>query len=292
MKLLLTGATGRLGSATHRELISAGFDVRATDVSRKKDAPGKVIVGDLLNREFCYQVAEDIEVLVHIANHPNAWAGNAQKVFNENVAMNMNIFQASLESGVRKILYASSVQAFVGWRLGKDVDQPSNLSYLPIDGDAPQRPGNPYALSKCAGELQLKYFVEQHKLPSAVAMRFPMLMGKAWFAEWRARHSQGDHMPGNAIIDEAFTWLAFEDAARLFAACVKCDLPGYRCYMPAHPTARQSLTPQQMIERFFKGVPLKKPITEIKSMVDISRITADTGWTPIENFWDAETKPG
>jgi nucleoside-diphosphate-sugar epimerase len=286
MTILLTGAAGRLGSATFHELLASGFEVRATDVSRRPDLPGKVRIADLLNREVCYDLAEDIDVLVHVANHPHAGAGTAQMVFNENVSMNMNIFQAAMDCGVKKILYASSIQAMVGSRMPDSGNNKSDLPYLPLDGNLPQHPGNPYALSKCVGENQLQYFVAQRKLPSAVAVRFPLLMGKNRFAEWRSHQQVPPRINPHTLLDEGFTWLSTPDAARLLVACVKSELPGYRCYFPAHPRPRLLYTPQEIIEKFFIGTPLKRPIDQITSMADITSITAETGWTPQDNFWE------
>lgn len=286
MRILLTGAAGGLGSETFKQLIADGCEVRATDISRRPDLPGKVRVANLLDREVCYELVEDIDVLVHVANHPHAGRGSAQMVFNENVTMNMNIFQAAMESGVKKIVYTSSIQAMMGSRRYESGINTSHYAYLPMDGNLPQHPGNPYALSKCVGENQLEYFVRQHKLLSAAAVRFPMLMPRYRFADWRSHQQTPPAINPHTPMDEAFTWLSVPDAARLLVACVKTDLPGYRCYFPAHPRPRLLLTPQQIIERFFVNVPLKRPIEQITSMADISAITADTGWTPRDNFWD------
>ena len=284
MKLLLTGAAGKLGSATYKELLNAGFDVRATDAMRRQDSPGKIAVGDLTNREFCYNILDDVEVVVHVANLPNQNAGTPQKVFNDNVTMNMNVFQAALESGVKKIVYASSVQAASGARTAVSAQQKSDVPYLPLDGEILQNPGNAYALSKCVGEQQLQYFTRYQKLASAVALRFPALAHPNWFAHWKNRATPLQVDP-YTLLDEAFTWLSVHDAAMLLVAVVKADLPGYRVYFPVHPTMRVKVSVREIIEKYFAGTPLKKPIEQMDSMADISRITAETGWTPMDNFW-------
>ena len=285
MKVLLTGAAGRLGSATFAELVAAGHDVRATDAQTRQGLPGRVRVLDLMNREAAYELVEDVEAVVHIANHPNAHVSNAQRVFNDNVTMNMNVFQAAVEVGVKRIIYASSVQATTGGRMHDNgAGAKSVLPYLPLDGEIPQCPGNHYALSKCVGEQQLQYFVRYRGLGSAVAIRFPMLMPRAWFGDWRTQHSDPKHLHRHTPLDEAFTWVSMEDGARLMAAVVKAELPGYRCYFPAHPTPRVRLSVAELIQRFYSGIPLRKPLEQTRSLVDISRITAETGWTPVDDF--------
>lgn len=281
MKILLTGAAGNLGSACFAELVKAGHEVVATDISRRPGLPGKVRVGDLLNREFCYEVAEDVKCLVHIANLPHAGAGTPQRVFHDNVTMNMNLFQAAVESGCRRIMYASSIQAMGGTRRSGD-GSPSKLAYLPIDGDTPQNPGNAYGLSKCVGEQQLRYFLANGKIDEAVALRFPLLLSSHGMAHFRER--RGQFGSGSFFTDEAFTWLGYGDAARLVAAIVSRPLPGYRCYLPASPQPRLNEPTRKLAEEYFPGVPRKGDPDG--PLCDISRITADTGWVPVEKLWE------
>ena len=284
MKVLVTGAAGSLGSNTCQALQAAGIEFRATDVRTNRSLPFKVVVTDLLNREKCYGLIEGCDVVVHLGNHTHAGSADAQHVFGENGAMNVNIFQAAMELGVGKIVFASSIQAMVGVRpFCEHETVSSRLAYLPADGDMQGRPGNHYAVSKVAGEQFLKYMVDYQHMASAIAIRFPGMMPPKFYDRAR-QHTDPNHIWEQANVDEAFTWLSFADGGRLVAAVVKADLPGYRCYLPAHPLPRIDLTPQAIIKRFFRNVPLRKPLDQIASLVDISRITADTGWAPQDDF--------
>ena len=82
-----------------------------------------------------------------------------------------------MEAGVKKIIFASSIQAITGYRKYTEERQqkPSELPYLPLDGNVALNPGNPYAASKVAGEMLLRYFSKFHGI-SAFALRFPMLL--------------------------------------------------------------------------------------------------------------------
>lgn len=280
MKILLTGAAGNLGAACFASLLSAGHEVVATDVSRKPGLPGRVKIGNLLAPEFCYEVAEDIECLVHLANLAHSGMGTPQRVFHENVTINMNVFQAAVDSGCRRFIFASSIQAMGGSR--RPGDPQSRLAYLPIDGDSPQNPGNAYALSKCTGEMQVQYFLNSRKIDEGVALRFPYLLPPHRMDWWRAQHPT-DEVPGNTLMDEAFTWLSVNDAARLVQALVAKPMPGYRCYLPASPQPRLNVATRKLAESYFPGVPRRGDADGPLS--DISRITQDTGWTPVDTLW-------
>lgn len=284
MYVLVTGAAGNLGSATCEQLKAAGIEFRATDVRTRKDIGYKVVVENLLNREACYQLMDGCDALVHIANRPNEHAGSAQAVFGENCTMNINIFQAAHELGVRKIIYASSIQTMLGSRRVSQAETvPSNHPYLPADSDTPAKVGNHYAASKVAGEQLLRYFAEHRGLESAVSLRLPGMVRPDWF-EWMHKHANVDRMWRDEYADEIGAWLSFADAGRLVVAILRSALPGYRSYFPAFPSLRYNITEKDYIERFFKTVPLKKPIEEMHGLVDISRITAETGWKPADDF--------
>jgi nucleoside-diphosphate-sugar epimerase len=277
MKVLVTGAAGKLGAATCRVLIDAGIEVVATDRRADASLPFHIRVADLLNREICYELADGVDAVVQLGNHPHQHAGDAQRVFGENCAMNMNVFEAAYDRGVRKIVFASSIQAMTGERPFRDGEfAPSSLPYLPLDGDVPANPGNHYAASKAAAEMLLQYFARYRQI-SAVAIRFPMLWKSETFSTYRhpmeiARNS------GN--LDEAFSLLSLTDAGRLVLAILNATLPGYRVYLPAARLPWIKAPFAEIIERFYEGVTLRKEKAEIDSLIDISQITRDTGWVP------------
>ena len=181
-----------------------------------------------------------------------------------------------------KIIFASSVQVTSGNRRARDADsKPSSLAYLPADGELPPAPGNCYSASKVAGEVLLRSLVEHRGLTSGISVRFPGLARLDWF-DWMRRHSKLDNAYRDEHVDEVASFLTFADAGRLVAAMITADLPGYRCYFPVHPHPRYTSSVAEVIRKLYPNVPLKKPIEEITSLVDISRITAETGWVPQE----------
>src|SRR5690242_14768107 len=116
MKVLVTGAAGRLGRAVCPLLQSAGMDVRATDRRADSSLFYQIDVATLLDRERCYQLVDGVEAIVHLGNWASAGSADAQTVFNENTSMNMNVFQAAMERGVRRIVFASTIQVILGQR--------------------------------------------------------------------------------------------------------------------------------------------------------------------------------
>ena len=118
-RVLVTGAAGRLGRAVAQRAHREGFDVFATDIEAVADVPYRFEQADLLDHRAVLDLLEDVDVLFHIGNHAGIGRRARQTVFNENVAMNENMFQGAAERGVGRIVFASTLQL-----IGSHVDAP------------------------------------------------------------------------------------------------------------------------------------------------------------------------
>lgn len=269
MKVVVTGAAGNLGSRVLSELRSAGHEVLGLDrkfagFSRRWRRI------NLMDGASVMKALVGAEAVVHLGNHPGRSRRMPDHVLAENVAMNFNVFEAARTAGVRLIVYASSVQVMRGERLISDPATNSTLPWLPLDGNIPAAPSNPYALSKSIGEDLLRYNV-RHAEITAVSLRFPCLV-----ANPPSRLIQPKQCPR---LDEAFTWLTYADGARLIRAVLVAPLRGFRIYFPAAPLPMVAGEVETLRQQFFPRVPLKVP-APLASFVDGRALREDTGWTP------------
>ncbi|HEY1686664.1 MAG TPA: NAD(P)-dependent oxidoreductase [Tepidisphaeraceae bacterium] len=273
MNIAVTGAAGRLGTFVCRALLEAGHTTKATDLRLNRESGVRIEVANLLDRVSCYRLVEGADVLVHLGNHPHIYGRPLAQTYAENCAMNANIFQAALESGVKKWIFSSSIQAMRGTHMISE-NRPSVLAYLPADGNAPANPSNSYGLSKAAAEEMMRYYATVEGC-TCVAIRYPMLLNLEEKPFEKRVVPQPYPYP-----DELFSYLDLRDAASLIPACVAAPLSGYHCYMPV---AEQNLfrrPGRELIAEYFANVPLRKPIAEIDRLVDIGGITSETGWVP------------
>jgi nucleoside-diphosphate-sugar epimerase len=292
-RVLITGAAGRRGSAVVSALREAGFDVVAADQTYDSSLPVRTHVVDVRDHLSIYRIVEGCDAVVHLANHPNPFSGpSPQQLYAENAAMDMNVFQAAVDVGARKLLFASSVQVFAGDRYDDDAEsKPSVLPYLPLDGDLPTCPRNAYALSKEAGEAQLRYFAALDPALSCTALRFPSLLNERWLRYIRGgrfrRHHHWDHFGSP---DEGFSYLTTGDAGRLVQAILERQGPGYHQLLPATSEALEEADPAQLIQRFYPGVPCKVPPERMGSLIDTSKITETLGWAPKDTHLFAQPR--
>jgi nucleoside-diphosphate-sugar epimerase len=277
MKVLVTGATGRLGTVVCKELSRRGHDVLGTD---QRYAPGLGVplkLADLRDALAVYPLLEGCDALVHLGNIPNLGLGpSAQVVLGDNVSMNSNVFRAALDLGVRRIVFASSLQVMIRLDEGRAFDDPPQIPYFPLDGAAPANPGhNFYGLSKEFGERTLRVLSEREPKLACTSLRFPMLSG-----DWFKQRLQQPLPPSGLNFCEALAYLDFADAATLVALVVELQQPGYHQYFPAQAVSLAGYTPERTLAEFFPNIPLRRPPEQIRDLVDWSALEQDLGFRP------------
>ena len=107
--VLLTGATGYLGSQIARELAHRGapFRVLVRDPAR---APAKceVVAGDLLDAEALRKALVGVDRVIHTAALVKVWVRDRREFHRVNVDGLKALVAAAAEAGVRRVVYTSS----------------------------------------------------------------------------------------------------------------------------------------------------------------------------------------
>ena len=273
MNVLVTGAAGRLGSCVCRLLGEAGVEFLAVDKVSGDQAEYPVKVVDLLDWETCDELLEGIDVLAHFANHTKWDSKKPQEVFNENTSMNMNLFQAAANAGCRRIVFSSSIQVFSGQLPTDDRDAHEIvLPYIPIDSDMPVFARNSYALSKQTAENMLKYFSVTRGM-TCIAIRYPLLLDSKLLI--KAKEQEGIER-GKCY--DGFAYLPIGSAAEAAVRAMTAELDGYRQYFVASKDNLEQRSAREVIEEQLSDLHRNKPIEEMDSLVDCSKVESELGW--------------
>ncbi|HEX9446190.1 MAG TPA: NAD-dependent epimerase/dehydratase family protein, partial [Candidatus Binatia bacterium] len=133
MKAIVTGAAGRLGQCTVRELLEHGFDVVALDTARPAADLCPFVAADLADFNGAEKLGEifsgsGVVGIVHLARKrfpytesgfdaaSGAWKtpdvfGDARR-FNHNAAITHNVLSAAVAAGVKTIVSGSSLAVY------------------------------------------------------------------------------------------------------------------------------------------------------------------------------------
>ncbi len=114
--ILVTGATGHIGNVLVRLLIERGERVRAMIMPGEDTTPlngldVEIIATDVLDYTSLQRAFENIEVVYHLAGIISILPGKDFLVQAVNINGTRNVIQAARSSGVRRLVYTSSIHA-------------------------------------------------------------------------------------------------------------------------------------------------------------------------------------
>src|SRR6266487_6666252 len=159
MRVLVTGAHGKVGRALVPALERAGHDVRASDLTRPVwdrlldvRQVQDYWQADLTDAGACYALVRSCDAVVHTAAIPQPIHNPPHVVFGNNILSMFNVLEAAIAAGVRRFVSFSS-ETVPGFIFAHRAFEPQ---YLPIDEEHPIRPQDSYAQSKWFGELLME----------------------------------------------------------------------------------------------------------------------------------------
>lgn len=185
MKILVTGATGRVGGNLVKVLAEKDYKIKAFTLHGDKavNKIQKYVVefceGDLRNFDDCVRAVKDVDAIIHLgAYFPQRGLDKetaertseeiTRITFDVNVLGTFNLLEATVRycKGCERFIFASSEGVYPEFR----------PVYLPIDERHPRRPVGMYLLSKLLGEEMTLSYYRQSGLP-IVILRFGSIIG-------------------------------------------------------------------------------------------------------------------
>src|SRR4051794_28155152 len=153
MRILVTGALGKVGAATVDVLLAAGHEVTGCDrvppVYEADATPGAHYVqADLGDAGDAFAVVRGHDAVIHAAALPEPTRNPPHIVFHNNLLGVFNVLEAAVRLDVPRVVNVSS-ETVPGFFFNERPDGPDRF---PIDDEHPARPQDPYALAKHFGE--------------------------------------------------------------------------------------------------------------------------------------------
>lgn len=282
-RVCVTGAAGKAGRAAVRELAEHGYDVVATDVVATGDGGARLLRADLTDYGQATEVLRGTDAVVHLANIPAPGLATPAVTFNDNVAMNFNVFHAAAALGLATVVWASS-ETTLGLPFGGGPEQfpgaSGELRYAPVDEGHFPFPATSYALSKVASEGLAEQVARWSGIPFT-GLRISNIMEPAEYARfpsfWADPHLRKWNLWG------------YVDVRDVAAACrlgLEADLAGSSNVIIAAADTVMNRPSRELLAEVFPGVPVTREPGEFGTLLAIDRARQLLGYQPRHSWRD------
>jgi dihydroflavonol-4-reductase len=164
-KVLVTGASGFVGSAVAHALIRSGYRVRALlrPTSKRTNLAGldvEIVQGDMRDAASVARAMRGARFLFHVAADYRLWARNPQEIILNNREGTRLLMQTALAAKVERIVYTSSAATIACAADGGQADETMRLNESCAIGA--------YKQSKVAAEEVVETMIARDYLPAVI----------------------------------------------------------------------------------------------------------------------------
>ncbi len=284
MRVVVTGARGKVGSAAVDALMAAGHEVVGVDRGSpvfERPLPGKprYVQADVSDAGDAFAVVRGTAAVVHAAALPEPTQNPPHTVFANNLLATFNVVEAAVRFGVPRLVNISS-ETVPGFVFPEREFLPD---YLPVDEDHPLRPQDPYALSKHFGEQLLDAAVRRSDI-RCLSLR------PSWVQhEGNYERNLGPQVRDPGVLSPNFwSYIDVYDLADAIRLAVESDVGGHEvCYI-ASPDNSTGRPLAELVARYYGDAAPRVGQLEREDASGVSCVKARRllGWRPSRSWRD------
>jgi len=288
MKVLVTGASGRLAGYVVRELMDRYELVLTSRRKLPEELAGfSWVQGDLTSFEDCRRMVKGVEVIQHLGaqawptDHPE-WIKKGipfDATFKTNMMGTYYLMQAAIEAGVRIFVMAGSNCALGhGFRMSKT---PFPIQMLPINETHPCYPEDSYSYSKRAGEELLASYTRAYGIRTYVTRPAGIT------PEPIRRQMAEKACPAKSWDPWLWCWVGSEDVASAHRLIMEAayELPSHDVYFLNSDDTTALESSHELVERFNPELlSFAEGMTGHQSFITCDKIKRAVGWKH-KTYW-------
>jgi nucleoside-diphosphate-sugar epimerase len=282
-RVVVTGGSGKLGSACVADLVSHAYDVVVFDRVRPAALPPDstfVLVdltdyGQVLDAMLGIDEHYDqVDGLVHLAAIPAPGIVANHATFANNMNGTWNTMSAARRAGVRNIVWASSETV-----LGLPFDTPP--PYVPVDEGYPPRPESTYSLVKTMEETMAAQLCRWDPELKMFGLRFSNVMRPEDYARF-------PDFQRDATLRKWNLWgyIDARDGAQAIRLALESDLTGCEIFVIANADTVMERSNTDLLAECFPNVEVRGGIGPNDTLLSIDKARRLLGYQPQHSWRD------
>jgi UDP-glucose 4-epimerase len=290
MRILVTGARGKVGAATVAALLDAGHDVTASDLApavfeRPEAGAPAYVQADLTDAGEAFAAVRGHDAVIHAAAIPDPTHHAHHRVFENNLMATFNALEAAVRFGVPRFVNVSS-ETVPGFFFP---DRPFLPDYAPVDEEHPARPQDPYALAKHFGEQLMDAAVRRSDI-RCLSIR------PSW-VQWEGNYERniGPSLRDPTGLESGGLWSYIDvyDLADALRLAAESDVPGHEVLYIASPDNHVGRPLAELIRAHHgDAIELRELEREDASGISCAKARRLLGYAPSRSWRDYLTPEG
>ncbi|PYC63483.1 UDP-glucose 4-epimerase [Micromonospora arborensis] len=284
-RVVVTGATGKLGRAVVAHLRAVGVDVLAVDRAGgrdPRDVAGEFLLVDLTDYGQVVEAftggadehAGGVDAIVHLAAVPAPGLMSNATTFANNSAATYNVFAAARAAGIKRVVWASSETV-----LGLPFDSPP--PYAPVDEEYAPRPESTYSLNKALEEEMARHFCRWDPELVMVGLRFSNVMDVEDYAPFPSFDADPRLRRWNL-----WGYIDSRDGAQAVERALVHDQPGADVFIIANADTVMTRSSASLMAEVYPGVEIRKELGEHETLLSIDKARRVLGYEPRHSWRD------
>src|SRR5918911_3271488 len=284
MRILVTGALGKVGAAAVDVLHTAGHEVTGCDrrppVYESGGTPGvRYFQAELTDAGEAFAAVRGHDAVVHAAAIPEPTRNPPHVVFRNNLMATFNVIEAAIRFGASRFVNISS-ETVPGFFFP---ERPFLPDYVPVDEEHPIRPQDPYATAKYFGELLMDGAIRRSDI-RCISIR----------PSWVQHEGNYERNLGPMVRDRSelsagiWSYIDVYDLADAMVLAAESDLPGHEVFYIASPDNVGGRPLEASVrEHYGDQIEVKTPLPrEDSSGISIEKARRMLGYDPKRSWRD------